>query len=87
MSNIQFIVVDAVICLIIAGAIGSGRGRGGDGVLLGLLLGPLGVLLALTLKPTPAYAAARAEAIEAERRKLRGEQPTTRENGPALPKE
>jgi hypothetical protein len=73
MPTIQFVIVDAIICLVIAGAIGSNRGRGGDGVLLGLLLGPLGVLLALTLKPTPAYVAARAEEVEAERRKLRGE--------------
>lgn len=73
MGTPQFIIIDALICLIIGGAIGSSRGRGGDGVLLGLLLGPLGVLLALTLKPTVEYAAARAEAIEAERRKLRGE--------------
>lgn len=86
MNSLQFIVTDALICLVIAGAIGSSRGRGGDGVLLGLVLGPLGVLLALTLKTSPEFAAARAEAIEAERRKLRGEDvpPGPGVEGPAI---
>lgn len=73
--SLQFIIIDAVICCLIGAAIGSGRGQGGQGALLGLILGPLGVLLCLTMKDTPAHAAARAEAIEAERRKLRGEDP------------
>lgn len=75
--NWPVIVVVAVVCCLIGGAIGGGRGQGGAGALLGLFLGPIGLLLCLTMKPTAAYAAARAEEIEAERRKLRGEPPTT----------
>jgi hypothetical protein len=71
--NWPAIITVAALCCIIGGAIGAGRGQGSQGAILGLLLGPLGVLLCLTMKTTPEYAAARAEAIEAERRKLRGE--------------
>lgn len=73
MPSPPVIVTIALICCIIGAAIGSGRGQGGAGALLGLLLGPLGVLLCLTMKTTPAAAAARAEAIEAERAKLRSQ--------------
>jgi hypothetical protein len=71
--NWPAIVVDAVICCIIGAAIGSNRGQGGAGAWLGLLLGPIGVLLCLTMKATPAVAAARLEAIEAERARIRAE--------------
>ena len=71
MPSLPIIVADAFVCFLIGAAIGTGRGRGGDGALLGLILGPLGLLIALTLKPTVEVAAARAEAIEAERAKLR----------------
>jgi uncharacterized protein YqgC (DUF456 family) len=79
MPSLPVVIAVAAICCIIGSAIGSSRGRGGDGALLGLLLGPLGVILALALKSTPAYAAARAEAIEAERAKLRAERDGTDE--------
>lgn len=71
--SIQAIIIDAVVCCILGAAIGSGKGQSGAGFWLGLLLGPLGVLLCLTMKATPAYAAARAEAIEAEREQIRAQ--------------
>lgn len=69
--NLPVVIAVATVCCLIGAAIGSGRGQGGAGALLGLLLGPIGVLLCLTMKDTPQHAAARAEAIEAERAKLR----------------
>ena len=69
--NWPAIFIDALVCCVIGGAIGSGKGQGGAGAWLGLLFGPIGVLLCLTMKPTPAFAAARAEAIEAERARIR----------------
>lgn len=79
MPSLPVIIVDAVICCIIGAAIGSNRGQGNQGALLGLFLGPIGVLLCLTMKPTVEYAAARAEAIEAERARIRAEQGQTGE--------
>lgn len=73
MPSLPVIVAVAAVCCILGAAIGSGKGQGGAGALLGLLLGPLGVLLTLFMKTTPAAEAARQEAIEAERAKLRGD--------------
>ena len=73
MPSLPVIIAVAAVCCLIGAGIGSNRGQGGAGALLGLFLGPIGVLLCLTMKTTPEYAAARAEAIEAERRRLRGE--------------
>ncbi|NUP52097.1 MAG: hypothetical protein HOW97_32960 [Catenulispora sp.] len=67
------IAVVAIVCCVIGGNIGSGKGRFDAGAFLGLLLGPVGLLVLLLLPPTIEAAAIRAEAIEAERRKLRGE--------------
>jgi ATP:corrinoid adenosyltransferase len=39
-----------IICGVIGGMIGSGKGKTGAGVALGLLLGPLGVIIALVMK-------------------------------------
>lgn len=83
--SIQAIVIDAVICCIIGAAIGSGKGQGGAGFWLGLVLGPLGVLLCLTMKPTAAYAAARAEEIEAERERIRAQRDGGAEAAPYPP--
>ncbi|QOR55823.1 MAG: hypothetical protein YHS30scaffold324_55 [Catenulispora phage 69_17] len=75
--NAQAIVIDAVICCVIGAGIGSSKGQGGAGFWLGLLFGPIGLILCLTMKPTPAVAAARLEAIEAERAKIRAQQAGT----------
>ncbi len=46
------VLVGAVLlCGIIGAAIGSPKGIGGAGLLLGLLFGPLGVLIVAVLKP------------------------------------
>lgn len=63
----------AVVCMLIGAAIGSNKGQGAAGAWLGLLLGPIGLLLCLTMKTTPAHAAAQAEAVDAERAKLRAQ--------------
>lgn len=58
-------------CGLIAGIIGSNRGQGfGTCFFLGVLLGPIGVLIALTTKPTPEVEAQRQLAVEEARRKL-----------------
>ena len=46
---------------VLAAMIGASKGRGGEGILLGILLGVIGVLITLCLKPavtTPAPTAA-----------------------------
>ncbi len=46
--------IGVVVSALIGGAIGSQRGRAGDGAGLGVLLGPLGWVIALFLPaPTP----------------------------------
>lgn len=72
--NLPVIIAVAAVCAILGAAIGSNRGQAAAGFWLGLLLGPIGILLCLTMKTTPVAAASRAEAIEAERAKLRGGQ-------------
>ncbi|NUQ98878.1 MAG: hypothetical protein HOY79_20735 [Streptomyces sp.] len=76
MSSLVIIAAVAIVCCVIGGNIGSGKGRFDAGAFLGLLLGPVGLLVLLLLPPTIEAAAVRAEAIEAERRKLRGEDPS-----------
>lgn len=71
--NAQVIVIDAVICGFLGLIIGSTKGQPGAGFFLGALLGPLGLLFCLIMKPTPAIAAARIEAIEAERARIRAQ--------------
>jgi hypothetical protein len=75
--NVQAIVIGAVICSFLGLIIGSTKGQGGAGFFLGALLGPLGLILCLIMKPTPAIAAAREEAIEAERARLRAQRDGT----------
>lgn len=48
-----------VICGAIGGAIGSSRGRAAAGTIVGLLFGPLGLIVAALLPPTIAAEAAR----------------------------
>ncbi len=84
--NWPAIIATSVICSLIGAGIGSSRGQGGAGFWLGLLLGPIGLLLCLIMKTTPAVAAARLEAIEAERAKLRAQRdaaPGTAGHNPA----
>lgn len=50
---------------IAAAAIGSTKGKGGQGLILGLLLGVLGVIVAATLTKTPEKQAADAAALRA----------------------
>lgn len=73
MPSLQVVIAVAAVCCFLGAGIGAGRGQTGAGAFLGLFLGPIGLLLCLTMKDTPEHAAMRAEAIEAERRKLRGE--------------
>jgi hypothetical protein len=39
------------LCAIIGGAVGAPRGHGGVGFLLGLLFGPLGILIVVVMAP------------------------------------
>ena len=43
-----------IVCAILGGMIGSSKGRGGAGFMLGLLLGPIGVIVAIFLKENDA---------------------------------
>ena len=54
-----FIIVWIVSC-VLGGMIGSGKGKGGTGFVLGLLLGPLGVIITLFLKEDTAKVEAEA---------------------------
>jgi hypothetical protein len=62
-----------LIIAMISAAIGSGKGSAGGGFTLGLLLGPLGLILTACMRPTPAAQAAREAAVEVERAKLRSQ--------------
>ena len=53
--------------------IGGSKGFTGLGIFLGLLLGPLGVLIVAVMKPTPEVQAKREMAVEAERIRLQRE--------------
>lgn len=68
--------IDALF-VFIAWAIGSSKGQGATGFILGLFLGPLGMILAGFLKPTVELQAKRDVALEAareaERERLREE--------------
>lgn len=48
-------------------AIGKGKGRSADGLILGLLLGIVGVVIIALMKPAVAVQAARADAVDAAR--------------------
>lgn len=54
-----------LVCFIIGAGIGSSKGKGGEGALLGLLLGPLGLILIALSTPTPEVLAQRAAAVAA----------------------
>jgi len=68
-----YVAVD-VICLFLGMIIGGSKGFTGLGLILGLLLGPLGVLIVAIMKPTPEVQAKREMAVEAERERLRSQQ-------------
>jgi len=68
-----YVAVD-VICLFLGMIIGGSKGFTGLGLFLGLLLGPLGVLIVAVMKPTPEVQAKREMAVEAERERLRSQQ-------------
>jgi F0F1-type ATP synthase assembly protein I len=61
------------VCTFIGWVIGSVKGQGAAGLILGLLLGPLGILAALIIKPAVAVQARRDVALEAERDRLRNQ--------------
>ena len=44
------VIVIIIISAVLGWAIGSGKGKGGAGLALGLLLGPIGVLIVLFMK-------------------------------------
>jgi len=67
-----YVAVD-VVCLFLGMIIGGSRGFTGLGLFLGLLLGPLGVLIVAVMKPTPEVQAKREMAVEAERVRLQRE--------------
>lgn len=60
-----------IVIAIIGAAIGSAKGNAQGGFWMGLLLGPLGLLITACMKASPAVQAAREAAVEAERAKLR----------------
>lgn len=72
----------AVVCLFLGMIIGSAKGVTGLGLILGLLLGPLGVLIVARMKATPEVQAKRTLAIEAavaaERARLQSGPPDIR---------
>ena len=47
------LLVIAVFCMAIGGFLGSAKNRGGLGLLLGLFLGPLGVVIIAAIPPRP----------------------------------
>ena len=69
-----YVAVD-VICLFLGMIIGGSKGFTGLGLFLGLVLGPLGVLIVAVMKPTPEVQAKREMAVEAERARLRDQRP------------
>lgn len=40
-----------IVCAVLGGMIGSSKGRGGAGVALGFLLGPIGVIIVAVMSP------------------------------------
>ena len=52
-----------VVCALVGWAIGNSKGRGTAGFFLGLLLGVIGLIIIAVMRPTPEYAAQRANAI------------------------
>lgn len=83
--DMQAIAITAITCGLLGLFIGGAKGQPGGGFILGLLLGPLGVIICLIMKPTPAIAAARLEAIETERAKLRDQRDGTTESASQPP--
>lgn len=67
----------AFVCLLLGMLIGSAKGFTGTGILLGLLLGPLGVLIVATMKATPEVQAKRMLEVEAATARLREQQART----------
>lgn len=60
-----------VLCGFVAGSAASGKGQPfGSWFFVGCLLGPLGVLLALTSSRTPEAEAARQKAVDDARRQI-----------------
>jgi hypothetical protein len=53
----SIILITVVICAVIGAVVGQPRGHGGDGFALGLLLGPVGVIIVAVMTPTPQAAA------------------------------
>lgn len=65
------LIVVWLVCGFIAGTIASSRGRGfGVWFVVGILLGPLGVLVALFVSRTPEAEAKRQVEVDAARRQL-----------------
>jgi len=82
--SIPVIVFGAVICGFLGLAIGGGKGYAGFGFFLGAILGPLGLIIIAATKPTPAIAAAREEAIETERARLRAQREAVEQATPPV---
>lgn len=68
----------AVFCMFLAMVIGGSKGFPGLGIILGLLLGPLGVLIVAVMKPTPEVQAKREMEVEAARARLQNRPPGPR---------
>jgi F0F1-type ATP synthase assembly protein I len=65
-------------CLMIGMMIGSAKGFTGLGIILGLILGPLGVLMLAVMKSTPEVQAKRELAVAAARTQLQQQRPDSR---------
>lgn len=67
-----------IICLFLGMIIGGSKGFAGLGIVLGLLLGPLGVLIVAVMKATPEVQAKREMEVEAARARLQNRPPGPR---------
>lgn len=78
---VDFWILSGLLCAFIGWHLGEHRGVRSEGVVLGLVLGPLGLLLLVAFRPrvTPAEARARRQAAIEYMARVRDEQTTNSE--------
>jgi len=72
-SNVGVILGIWIMSAFIGFLVGSNKGKGGTGFLLGLLLGVVGVIIVLVLSPSPEFQAKHDREVEAAGAKLAGD--------------